>query len=80
MSHFFSFFFILAEFFFFRQWYLIQSYLWIDLAKEITIGYKWDGVKHDSQTALCRDGLIRILGESWVGSKGATQASVVIVV
>ena len=80
MSHFFSFFFILAEFFFFRQWYLIQSYLWIDLAKEITIGYKWDGVKHDSQTALCRDGRIRILGESWVGSKGATQASVVIVV
>ena len=80
MSHFFSFFFILAEFFFFRQWYLIQSYLWIDLAKEITIGYKWDGVKHDSQTALCRDGWIRILGESWVGSKGATQASVDIVV
>ena len=34
----------------------------------------------DSQTALCRDGWIRILGESWVGSKGATQASVDIVV
>lgn len=77
---FFSFFFFLLLDFFFRQWYLIQSYLWIDLAKEIIIGYKWDGVKHDSQTALCRDGWIRILGESWVGSKGATQASVDIVV
>ena len=71
---------IFFPFFFFRQWYLIRSYLWIYFAKEIIIGYKWDGVKHDSQTALCRDGWIRILGESWVGSKGATQASVDIVV